>query len=237
MIVELPMGPGQPPTKLTLMNVYYVPSFVFTLISTTRMDLAYLTILKCDGLSTITTPDGVIIGRVPLIQGLYCVTDPISNSNSSTPLRANVTTISSTTNHSNSITTSLSLCPFTIISNVSDTRSVDVEGERGTTTKHSNVDTLSDDNIPTLSPFDNPSHIHTIHPSNFTNTNHQSSLNYKACLVKKGFSHHPKLDFNNTFVPIITPRTLASPVPFYNHPNHLKLLISDSPNACIEGEC
>ncbi|KAJ2923795.1 hypothetical protein H1R20_g13297, partial [Candolleomyces eurysporus] len=109
MIVELPMGPGQPPTKLTLMNVYYVPSFVFTLISTTRMDLAGFTILKRDGLSTITAPDGVIIGRVPLIRGLYRVTDPISNSDGSTPLHANVTTISSTTNHSNSITTSLHL--------------------------------------------------------------------------------------------------------------------------------
>ncbi|KAJ2929035.1 hypothetical protein H1R20_g8058, partial [Candolleomyces eurysporus] len=45
MVVELPMGSGQPSIKLTLTNVYCVPSFVYTLISTTRMDLAGYTIL------------------------------------------------------------------------------------------------------------------------------------------------------------------------------------------------
>ncbi|RXW15910.1 hypothetical protein EST38_g9944, partial [Candolleomyces aberdarensis] len=65
MVVEIPMGPGLPPTKLTLTNVYCVPSFVFTLISTTRMDSAGYTILQKGGLSTITAPDGAVIGRVP----------------------------------------------------------------------------------------------------------------------------------------------------------------------------
>ncbi|KAJ2934236.1 hypothetical protein H1R20_g2848, partial [Candolleomyces eurysporus] len=71
MVVELPMGSGQPPTKLTLNNVYCVPSFVYTLILTTHMDLAGYTIFQKGGLSTITAPDLKVIGQVPLIRGLY----------------------------------------------------------------------------------------------------------------------------------------------------------------------
>ncbi|KAJ2921695.1 hypothetical protein H1R20_g15406, partial [Candolleomyces eurysporus] len=67
MVVEIPMGKGQAPTTLTLTNVYCVPSFVFTLISTTRMDLAGYSILQKGGVSTITAPDDTIIGRVPLV--------------------------------------------------------------------------------------------------------------------------------------------------------------------------
>ncbi|KAJ2911382.1 hypothetical protein MD484_g9032, partial [Candolleomyces efflorescens] len=93
MVVELPMGEGKPPTKLTLTNVFCVPSFVFTLISTTRMDSAGYTILQKGGKSTVIAPDGVVIGEVPLIRGLYRVTDP-AGSKDSTPLWANATTMS-----------------------------------------------------------------------------------------------------------------------------------------------
>ncbi|KAJ2929484.1 hypothetical protein H1R20_g7604, partial [Candolleomyces eurysporus] len=94
MVVEIPMGKGQPPTTLTLTSVYCVPSFVFTLISTTRMDLAGYSILQKGGISTIRAPDDTIIGRVPLVRGLYRVTDPTGGSDGSGPLRANATTMS-----------------------------------------------------------------------------------------------------------------------------------------------
>ncbi|RXW13583.1 hypothetical protein EST38_g12271 [Candolleomyces aberdarensis] len=94
MVVDIPMGPGLPPTKLTLMNVYCVLSFVFTLISTTHMDSAGYTILQKGGLLTITAADGAIIGRVPLVRGLYRVTDPAATSNNPSPLRANAMTMS-----------------------------------------------------------------------------------------------------------------------------------------------
>jgi hypothetical protein len=94
MVVKLPMGKGLPPTTLTLTNVYCVPSFVFTLISTTRMDLAGYGILQKGGLATVIAPDDTIIGCVPLVQGLYCITDPVGGSDSSGPLRANATIMS-----------------------------------------------------------------------------------------------------------------------------------------------
>ncbi|RXW11527.1 hypothetical protein EST38_g14328 [Candolleomyces aberdarensis] len=94
MVVEIPMGNGQPSTTLTLTNVYCVPSFVFTLISTTRMDLAGYGILQKGGMATITAPDNTTIGRVPLTRGLYRVTDPLGGSDGSGPLRANSITMS-----------------------------------------------------------------------------------------------------------------------------------------------
>ncbi|KAJ2936697.1 hypothetical protein H1R20_g406, partial [Candolleomyces eurysporus] len=93
MVVEILMGSGQPPTKLTLDNMYWVPSFVYTLILTTRMDLAGYTILQKGGLSTITAPDLKVIGCAPLVRGLYQVTDPLGGTNRSSPLHTNATTM------------------------------------------------------------------------------------------------------------------------------------------------
>ncbi|KAJ2918787.1 hypothetical protein MD484_g1572, partial [Candolleomyces efflorescens] len=89
MKVELPMGKGQSPTTLTLTNVYCVPSFVFTLISIPRMDLAGYSVLQKGGMSVVRAPDDTVIGRVPLLRGLYRVTDPTGGAGASTPLRAN----------------------------------------------------------------------------------------------------------------------------------------------------
>ena len=129
------------------------------------MDLASFAILKRNGLSTITAPDGIIVGRVPLIRGLYRVTDPIGTSNMSNQLHANVSIITPIQPIPNSGSSPQAPhSPTHTIPNTSDARNVDVEGEQHTSIilhPHSN------DDIPPLSSPDSFSHIINTHTSDF----------------------------------------------------------------------
>jgi hypothetical protein len=58
------------------------------------MDLAGFNIRQGRGISTIVAPNGATIGRVPLIRGLYRVTDPLGGADGLGPLYANATSMS-----------------------------------------------------------------------------------------------------------------------------------------------
>ncbi|PFH45278.1 hypothetical protein AMATHDRAFT_9586 [Amanita thiersii Skay4041] len=71
----LPMGKDQMSMRVTLKDVLYSPQFSFTLISVSQMDQNGFGIKMVGGICTITTPEpnSHIIGHIPEVQGLYCV--------------------------------------------------------------------------------------------------------------------------------------------------------------------
>jgi hypothetical protein len=73
MKLYFPMGPNERPTLVTLKNVYYAPSMAFTLISVSCIDRAGFALHIENCICSISTPTSRIIGRIPLIRGLYRV--------------------------------------------------------------------------------------------------------------------------------------------------------------------
>ena len=73
--VLLPMGKDTKPTLITLKDTFYSPQMAFTLISVTHMMNAGFSCTMKSKTCTIMSPSNKIIGHVPEIHGLYCVTD------------------------------------------------------------------------------------------------------------------------------------------------------------------
>ena len=72
--INLPNG-DQKPTPVTLKNVYYSPNLAFTLISVGTLDrLGYTLYIKA-GVCIIRSPKNTMIAQIPLIRGLYRVTN------------------------------------------------------------------------------------------------------------------------------------------------------------------
>ena len=88
MKIELPNG-NQKPTPVTLKNVFYSPHLAFTLMSVGRMDQNGYEILIKDSKCVIRSPKSNIIGQIPLVRGLYRVSQtsklsssPVANTTS-----------------------------------------------------------------------------------------------------------------------------------------------------------
>ena len=62
-------------TRITLKEVYYSPIMAFTLISVSCVDHAGFSLLIKGGICEIRTATSIIIGCIPQIRGLYCVSD------------------------------------------------------------------------------------------------------------------------------------------------------------------
>lgn len=73
--IEIPNGPGNKPTRVTLTDVYYSPNMAFTLVSVSRMTRAGYKLLFIKELAVIKSPKSKIIGRVPELRGLYRIRD------------------------------------------------------------------------------------------------------------------------------------------------------------------
>ncbi len=75
---QLPMGPDQKPTPVTLYNTYYSPSMAFTLISVSCLDQSGYALTIQDGNCTIQSPQPKrkTIGVIPMTRGLYRITTP-----------------------------------------------------------------------------------------------------------------------------------------------------------------
>lgn len=74
--VDLPMGLHKKPTPMLLKNTYYSPKMAFTLLAVCRLDKAGYELLTRDGQCVIRSPKGTIVGKIPLIHGLYRVSSP-----------------------------------------------------------------------------------------------------------------------------------------------------------------
>jgi hypothetical protein len=94
----LPMGDNCKPTLVTLTNVYYSPQMAYTLISVSQMDQKGHSVHIEDKTCTISTPkpSSRIIGRIPLLRGLYRVDidQPMGPSNLIANVASNLVTIS-----------------------------------------------------------------------------------------------------------------------------------------------
>jgi hypothetical protein len=78
--IVFPMGKGQKPTNVLLTGVYYSPDMAYNLISVSRLDRTGHIFHIENQVCCISTPkpNSRIIGRVPLVHGLYRVTAPSS---------------------------------------------------------------------------------------------------------------------------------------------------------------
>jgi hypothetical protein len=68
----------QKPTPVTLKNVYYSPHLAFILMSVRIMDQNGYDLCIKEGRCVIQSPKSNVIGQIPLICGLYCVTTPLT---------------------------------------------------------------------------------------------------------------------------------------------------------------
>jgi len=71
------------PTTVSLINVYYCPNLVFTLLSVTCMAHSRFKALMEGNSCKIYSPSYQLIGQIPKIRGLYCIT-PIHSANIAT---------------------------------------------------------------------------------------------------------------------------------------------------------
>ena len=72
--MELPNG-DQKPTPITLKNAYYSPHMAFTLMSVSCIDRAGFSLFIKGGACVIRSPKLNIISRVPLVRGLYHISN------------------------------------------------------------------------------------------------------------------------------------------------------------------
>ncbi|KAL0945251.1 hypothetical protein HGRIS_014893 [Hohenbuehelia grisea] len=83
--LEFPMGPGQLTRTILLRDVYYVPEMAYILVSAAQIDAKGHSILIENGSITIRSPRPKceVIGCIPLIRGLYRISDnnPIHHAN------------------------------------------------------------------------------------------------------------------------------------------------------------
>ena len=74
LLMELPNG-DQKPTLITLKNAYYSPYMAFTLISVSCIDWAGFSLLIKGGTCVIQSLKSNVIGCIPLVRGLYRLSD------------------------------------------------------------------------------------------------------------------------------------------------------------------
>ena len=83
MKVDFLMGEGEPTKQVTLCNVHYVPKMNHTLVSVVCIvNACFITIMNRTYCTIICESNDKVIGRIPLVRGLYRVTDvanPYSN--------------------------------------------------------------------------------------------------------------------------------------------------------------